>query len=803
MLRRSVNFSYPPADEGSLREPQDEESVVQYGRAILFASMRGFEVGDYNYAQSRLNELLSVCKSARIKYRGPIFSSLILSVGRLQALGDMWKDDLSEAAYRLRTDINECPMMDKQAAPGMVDALIVLSDVLSLMNNHGDALQSARLAVNLAHARLETVKGYEGVHLTPQQNRQLMLDSSLCVMLDAFTAVSLSYYTLGKRLEDSDMGQLAVEWYERAHQSACKFNLDPATVNEFWSALGRCKMSWVAPPIVVGRKNHRKPTVKNVDQQVRASSARSKKSMSMGPAMSKSSSAIVIPGKPTRPSDTKPRSERLTPAAATLGRVHGGVHHIVTSSSNARPKSAQSKLQGIYKKEPSVAEFLSVSEHESFPMNNSEAMNVSSTNSPTNDKMNKLDSDYRNSRKEDEAEQDDVDQPDNERCGDGEDDEDEDGGALQEMGSEDFGTDMFFDLSDRKREMEKMMDVSLAYILDAQLSEAADEEARMNKASTTPTEVILQAAKPRSRSQSHSRADSAQGFGKDTDTSLAVNDTAHLSACLSRRETFPPGHIVFARKNKQAWSAGEVLSTGKTDNGEVEYSVKFNDGDIEAHIDQMSVRHRTLNKKRLLTQSDNFHVGAWVWVNYQATRFRRLRAAAKDTEPSEDGKWAKAIILSADKEHNRYTVGYETGDTEAQVRAQDLVAIDSPSEDTVVAMNKEQAVDDVDDPVLTQAMRLRKLVAREMMDSKKEMASLFNNMDRSGRQARRTAMYHKSALMMQAIIRSTLSRRRLPFKQSLVNEARSAVKLEAKIIRRQTALVNNYKNLIISLEKCV
>jgi len=349
--------------------------------------------------------------------------------------------------------------------------------------------------------------------------------------------------------------------------------------------------------------------------------------------------------------------------------------------------------------------------------------------------------------------------------------------------------------------------VSLAYILEAQLSEAADEEARMKKANATPPQVILQDAKPKSRPQSHSGADSAEGFGKGTDTPLAVDGTVRLAVYLSRREAFPPGHIVFARKNKQAWSAGEVLSTGKTDDGEVEYSVKFNDGDIEAHVDRTYVQHRTLNKERLRTLSDNFHVGAWVWVNYQATRFRRLRAnaAAKDTEPSEDGKWAKATILCADKERNRYTVGYETGDTEAQVRAQDLVPVDSPSEDTVVATSKEkvQVVDDVDDPVLTQALRLRKLVAREMMDSKKGMASLFDNMDRAGRQARRTATYHKSALMMQAIIRSTLSRRRLPFKQSLVNEARSAVQLESEIIRRQTALANNYKNLFISLGKCL
>lgn len=934
VLRRYLRIVSSHTDVGITSiSPKNEIEVANFGQTILFSALRGFEVGDYNYGSERLKDLVKICNMAKKRYSGPLYSSMILSSGRVAALGLMWKKAYKEAVFSLQRDINNCPIMDGKAIPGMVDTLIVLSDAYSIIGNKSDALQSARLAVNVAHDRLEVVKSYEGTKLSTEMMNSIVLNASVCAILDAYTAVSMSYLTLARRLEDNDMGQLSVEWYERAFQSASKFNLDGETVQELWGNLGQSKMDFLHPPIVVGRKHRSKPVIKKGTTRPRSSEELAyRQSNFSGPAPSKEDSKTMsafamslssgtLPEKPVLTSSRKPK--RPSDKQRKHGRKpdnlgNSGIQRGSPTSSSTRPKSAQSKLQGGYRRdnqERSISEFASVSENEGFEnLVTSEAHipQAAAASVPFESNQNE---------------------------------EDEEKGHHIDI-SEDA---MHFERSQREAEMKRLTDIPLVDMLKAYLAEAMDEGMALGTETTevskpktevkaqllpkqrgkgkllkklrtvtrqkiihpgTPSfgdsdeeedgdehewtllrnihvatnqdkvtryiddpqmqnlhigmnaEVLVHkelsiddesfesrttnefrftgAAVDRSmltwcegkiiRIHAHDDEDilslkEENGIAKEAELLVVytpkvgeIRTTLHGGFCRipiptsqihitdfggkGHRRAFRTGHLVYARKNGVAWHPGEILEVTEGNEGNPFHTVLFDEGDTESGIPRSNVKARSLNTEAIAAFAPDLLVGVRVWVNYHSSRFRRLQGQKLVAKEHSDGKWVKGVILTANPTKNLYMVGYPTGETEPGVHRDDIIKVDgNPDPNLKLQQEKGTTIRDESSVAASQAERLRKIIAMEMETSVREVAAEIRNTDTVARNARRLAVRSKAALMVQSHARSRHSRLGNPHIQSMVENAKELVRMEVEILRRQAALVENYENLVASVEK--
>jgi len=329
LLKRSVNTEYS-LDSSKLGElPTSDAALLDVGKGLLSLAFRYFESRHYIEGYDRLERLSLICKE--LQYAFPSADVMAFAAKRMFALGHLLAGDIEIALACLQRDIAAAGGV---AIAGMIDSLILLSDSYTCLRRYNEALHTARLAVDTAHANLETKK-----HSIVIAGLKSLPESESFMVLSEFDAVSLSYFTIAKKLEDAQLGPIAVEWYERAHSSATKFNLNPSTAKEFWDEWGRAKRYWTSPP------SNTSSSVKFISNKVKVKSS---KSGSGQPGVRTSNPDVSHNALSTNTSNV---TIDITPAQPVNNDSPSTGMQNSSKGTTIRPKSAFSKLGGSYNQE--------------------------------------------------------------------------------------------------------------------------------------------------------------------------------------------------------------------------------------------------------------------------------------------------------------------------------------------------------------------------------------------------------------------------------------------------------------------
>ena len=358
ILRRCVHIRVLNVEEYLKTYPENLESLLNISQSVLNTCCMFFESGSPDRAYHYLDQLIFLCN--RVSHVYSAANIILFNVNRILALGHVFNGNTDEAINQLQRVVSDCPMIDNLPAPGIVDSLLILSELYGKVERYDEATQSARLAVDIAQTRLEATKRHAEGSMVLDESA--MLNSQLGPMIDPLTAVSYAYVILAKRLEEtSTMGQVAVEWYQRAHVSAKKFNLDPLTVHEFWEMYGASKKRFLRPPSVLRNKG----TTGSISFKLESTGVKLSKNKSKTSKISKIKSRK---GKQRTmmnvDSDTRKNSDD-TKISSTETMETNGKRDIYSSNVSmkhpqqhqqqypeSRPKSAHSKLGGGYGQDP-------------------------------------------------------------------------------------------------------------------------------------------------------------------------------------------------------------------------------------------------------------------------------------------------------------------------------------------------------------------------------------------------------------------------------------------------------------------
>ncbi|KAJ1431022.1 hypothetical protein B484DRAFT_44968, partial [Ochromonadaceae sp. CCMP2298] len=159
----------------------------------------------------------------------------------------------------LNPAVSRCPRDQAGGfVAGLSDALVLLTEAYASLGRGDDALHSARLAVTIAHERLEAsnqARQKEG------QGREQGLGQGQIVgpTLDVYEGTIVAYCSLASQLERSGMGHLSLEWFERALQAARKFEMDGGVIRELQKSIEMAGYASAAPAPAAVRSPVRAP----------------------------------------------------------------------------------------------------------------------------------------------------------------------------------------------------------------------------------------------------------------------------------------------------------------------------------------------------------------------------------------------------------------------------------------------------------------------------------------------------------------------------------------------------------------
>jgi len=803
VLRRCISSHLHHVDEESHNFlPEKEDDLLNVSEKFLEHCLKHIEEGGYDIAFKILERLSFMTNSSEFSCSFPIASAIHFSTSRLTAMGSFYQGYYLEAASRLQNDVADCPIIRGHPVPGMVDSLLLLSEAYTAMERHEEALRSARLAVEIAHTRLDVVKRFmesgddlssSGLH---GQQRPAELELRIGPILDAFTAVSFSYYTLARKLDKANLGEIALEWYERAHTSATKFNIDPLTAHEFWEALGKSKKLWVQPPSVhdPSRKVER---AKKSDQKQHHASIMS--STGPGPFNSHEVNHTQKPTKDDRVSSSQRTviddfmSEiKKSDSREYNNKIDKSEAHTDTHSASGRitrPKSAHSKLGGGYQD-------VSPTHH------NTRTGYDYSPEADVHPSREMRDDVYVTGITRDRV-----------------------NGARSPLKSFQQELDMAFE--------EDLIEMDLLQKkLGAELARTHLDIKDMTS-NTGPPDVMICRSKPESdlelvstptANQKQVFVDPAlssvdigaevEVFCPHVDPSSIVHDDdddVDEDASYDTPEFHHDPSISpkYAEISEKGWFIGKVTGFFD-DSGMIVYvqglgsvrTTKFG-GYFRLHVlpveaDADGTTHSPSSK---LDTVRGHPMGLRVSANYQASRFRHLQTHVSGEKGS--SQWIPGRILSKNKD-GTYCVGYDFGETESNVRYED---IRDTRTNTSTCYPKQRAnsistsARDTGTCTPSKANNLRREFAFQMEASVKKIGAILTGPEAIGRNSRKHEAVTNSATRMQALLRSRKSRLRFSFKQDLLRLGLEASRREHELLARQQRLANTYSQMAIAIKQ--
>ena len=228
-------------------------SLPKYADNILHFCFQKIKAGDIDSSQRALRRVQKM-----ITPSSPVYFATVL----ISAIGFLRFGNYEQAIQSL----SNCISTSGYTVHGLCDALIILTESYSSLSKYEEALQSARLAVDVAHDRFERVQpphssSHEDELATRSDNKdksstepatstpddlersesgvngassEILLhlapdELEIGPVLDAPTALVAAYYTLACQLDNNGMPKLAVEWLQRAYAAALKFCLNKDT----------------------------------------------------------------------------------------------------------------------------------------------------------------------------------------------------------------------------------------------------------------------------------------------------------------------------------------------------------------------------------------------------------------------------------------------------------------------------------------------------------------------------------------------------------------------------------------------
>lgn len=125
-----------------------------YAQKAIYTSYQKFLLT--NEFQSTQLLLRGVSAAIEQKVNNKTIKEILqFEIRRAQAMGYYKESKFSNAIKQLNPAVSSGPVIGGSFSSGLSDALVLLADCYSALGRRDDALRSAKLAVNIAHERLD------------------------------------------------------------------------------------------------------------------------------------------------------------------------------------------------------------------------------------------------------------------------------------------------------------------------------------------------------------------------------------------------------------------------------------------------------------------------------------------------------------------------------------------------------------------------------------------------------------------------------------------------------------------------
>lgn len=173
--------------------------------------------GDYENYNSYIRKLNSIKENFGSKHARSVIT---FHINRIQSLY-FSKIQSWVKAIRCGNDaISKCPIINECRVLGIVECIVFISDAYGALEQHDDAVQSAKLAVNVAHTQYEVFRNLKATigETKNQINEDIFF--TLGPTLDHTHLFIYSYLNLAIQLSKRGMTEASMEWHQRTLQTA-------------------------------------------------------------------------------------------------------------------------------------------------------------------------------------------------------------------------------------------------------------------------------------------------------------------------------------------------------------------------------------------------------------------------------------------------------------------------------------------------------------------------------------------------------------------------------------------------------
>lgn len=188
--------------------------VERYAHRLLRSTFYMFKYGDIASGRAAVSKLLKHAERNDEMY---FACNLTLAIGFL-SMGEY--DAVVHTLPKVIDDYSH----NNPLGYGLCDALIVLAEAYAALGQSEESLQSARLAVDVAHDALEAATKTAVVPL--QSIIMIKVEQKpIAPCLSVSVALAIAYYTIACQLATHGQMELSDSWFERAVSTADKFEV--------------------------------------------------------------------------------------------------------------------------------------------------------------------------------------------------------------------------------------------------------------------------------------------------------------------------------------------------------------------------------------------------------------------------------------------------------------------------------------------------------------------------------------------------------------------------------------------------